>query len=675
MKSLPPLLKACLAYAGFATLWIALSDRLLMAMVADSAHLSTWQTAKGIAFTFVTALLFYFLGRSQIAERDAHAASLRRAAIIFDSILEGVFICDAEQRIVYVNRAFTRITGYTETEALGAMPGLLKSGRHDPAFYQSLWQALEQRSEWSGEIWNRRKGGEIYPQWQHIRAIHDETGEITHYLAAFADLSMLKRSQSELDYLAHYDPLTGLPNRLLFKERLQHALDQAQQEKGQAAILLLDIDHFKHINDSLGHQLGDQLLKTIAQRLSCRLTRQGMTFAHLGGDEFGLVCPQCPPQQAASLAMNILEALQQPVQLGDHKLPIGASLGISLFPEDSQGAEQALRNADSALHKAKSSGRGTYAFYSQELTTYARQRVELLSALRQAPENDELRVYYQPIHNLADGRLVSAEALVRWQHPERGLIPPGEFIPLAEESGLINSIDLWVLEQACRQMRTWQQAGLELQFVAVNISTRLFGRGRLDLQVAEVLARTGLDARYLELEITESAVMDNPDGARGQLQRLRGLGVRLAIDDFGTGHSSLQRLKHLPLNKLKIDRSFVAGLPADTQDAAIVRSVIVLGQSLGLTVLAEGIERPEQMEFLQRNHCQLGQGYLFSARATCSAGRNRPRRCTRHRRRRTGRMTASTGQAMRNAPIAGRLQPPPMADEIGLAAGNIGAMP
>lgn len=305
MKTRLPLLPACLAYVFLAVLWIALSDRLLLSLFEDSAYLSTWQTLKGSVFILLTALLFYFLGRRELATRHANATSLRQAAAVFDSTLEGVLITDAEQRIAYINRAFTRITGYTESEVLGKLPNLFKSGRHDGEFYRKMWQALSQRAEWSGEIWNRRKSGEVYPQWQSIRAIYDESGTIGHYVAVFSDLSMLKRSQAELDYLAHYDPLTGLPNRLLFKERVQHAVEQARLEKGQGAVLLLDLDHFKHINESLGHPLGDQLLKTVGQRLTYHVVRQGMTFAHLGGDEFGLVCGNCPPQQAATLAMQL----------------------------------------------------------------------------------------------------------------------------------------------------------------------------------------------------------------------------------------------------------------------------------------------------------------------------------------------------------------------------------
>jgi diguanylate cyclase (GGDEF)-like protein/PAS domain S-box-containing protein len=553
-----------------------------------------------------------FIGiASDITQQRAIDDSLRQAAAVFDATQEGVLVTDAEQRIVHVNPAFSRITGYSSEEILGQHPTLLKSGRHDAAFYHSLWHALQNRGAWGGEVWNRRKSGEIYPQWQCIRVIHDEQGRVSHYVAVFSDITALKRSQRELDYLAHHDPLSNLPNRLLFTERVAHALERSKLEELRGAVLLIDLDHFKHINESLGHNVGDLLLKGVGERLHQGLP-SGSTLARLGGDEFGLLSENCADAaQAAELAQRLLRSLETPFRLDGHELYIGASIGISLFPEDADSVEQILRNADSALFKAKSSGREGYAFYVQELTDYARQRVELASSLRHALDNQELRVYYQPLHDLRDGRQVGMEALVRWQHPQRGLIPPGEFIPIAEDNGMIGIIDTWVLEQACQQMVRWNAEGYSLDFVAVNVSSRLFSRGELDVKVAQVLAETGLPAEQLELEVTESAIMEDPDAAQKLLLSLRALGVRLAIDDFGTGYSSLARLKRLPVDKLKLDQSFVRGLPDDPEDAAIARAVIALGQSLGLKVLAEGIEQPAQADFLRELGCNYGQGYHF----------------------------------------------------------------
>ncbi|MDV5859544.1 EAL domain-containing protein [Pseudomonas mendocina] len=577
-----------------------------------------------------------FIGiASDITRQRALDDSLRQAAAVFDATQEGVLVTDAEQRIVHVNPAFSRITGYNSEEILGQRPTLLKSGRHDAAFYHSLWHALESRGAWSGEVWNRRKSGEIYPQWQCIRMIHDEQGNISHYVAVFSDITALKRSQRELDYLAHHDPLSNLPNRLLFTERVAHALARSKLEELRGAVLLIDLDHFKHINESLGHNVGDLLLKGVGERLQDDLPA-GCTLARLGGDEFGLLSENCTEAaQAAELAQRLLHSLDAPFLLDGHELYIGASIGISLFPDDGDSVEQILRNADSALFKAKSSGREGYAFYIQELTDYARQRVELASSLRHALDNEELRVYYQPLHDLGDGSQVGMEALVRWQHPQRGLIAPGEFIPIAEDNGMIGAIDTWVLEQACRQMVRWNAEGSTLSFVAVNVSSRLFSRGELDQKVAGVLAATGLPPEQLELEVTESAIMEDPDAALKLLTSLRALGVRLAIDDFGTGYSSLARLKRLPVDKLKLDQSFVRGLPDDPEDAAITRAVIALGKSLGLKVLAEGIEQPEQADFLRGLGGDYGQGYHFGrpqpVGAICAdisspdeAGKNQP---------------------------------------------------
>ncbi|WP_282339834.1 MULTISPECIES: phosphodiesterase DibA [Pseudomonas] len=601
-----------------ASLWVVFSDQLLFKLFGTTERMLLWQSAKGLAFVLVTSALLYallnlYFSRMSLQHtaRRANEASLRQAAAVFDSTLEGVLVTDTEQRIVHVNRAFQRITGYEEKEVMGKVPSMFQSGRHDDAFYQVMWKSLNQRGEWSGEIWNRRKSGEIFPIWQNLRAIHDENGELSHYVAVFSDITAIKRSQNELDHLAHHDPLTSLPNRLLFIERVESALKRIFADKRGGAVMVVDLDHFKHINESLGHNIGDQLLKGVAERLR-GLLEDGMTLARMGGDEFALIYEDCPHvEQAAALATRILEEIKAPFSLGGHELFTGASIGISLYPGDARTVQQLLRNADSALFKAKSSGREGYAFYTQELTAYAHQRVELAASLRHALEGGQLRVYYQPVLRLLDGHVVGVEALVRWQHPERGLISPGEFIPIAEESGLIGTIDAWVLEESCRQMRRWVEQGRELEFVAVNISSRVFNRGDLPDRIAETLEKTGLEPARLELEVTESAIMHDPDGALDQLVRLRVLGVRLSIDDFGTGYSSLLRLKRLPVHKLKIDQGFVAGLPDESEDMAITRAVIALAGSLGLKVLAEGIETPEQAAFLLEHHCDLGQGYWF----------------------------------------------------------------
>lgn len=548
---------------------------------------------------------------SDITQQRRDEESLRQAAAVFDATQEGVLVTDVQQHIVHCNPAFSRITGYSQEEILGQSPNLLKSGRHDKLFYENLWASLQNHGAWSGEVWNRRKNGEIYPQWQCIRAIHDEQGEISHFVAVFSDISALKRSQRELDYLAHHDPLSNLPNRLLFTERVARTLEHDKAEQKNGAVLLIDLDHFKHINESLGHNIGDLLLKAVGERLSTQLSKR-MTLARLGGDEFGLLYEECRnAEQAAVMAQRLQHSLTQAFIVIDKELFITASIGICLYPDDAEDVAQVLRNADSALFKAKSSGRESYAFYSEELTKHAHQRVELASALRHALDHQELRVYYQPLLCLRKRKLIGVEALVRWQHPQRGLVSPGEFIPVAEETGLIGAIDAWVLQQSCRQMVSWRNAGLTLQFVAVNVSSRLFSRDELDLRVADVLRDTGLDPACLELEVTESAIMDNPDAALALLERVRALGVRLAIDDFGTGYSSLARLKRLPVHKLKLDQSFVSGLPHDQDDIAITRAVIALGHSMGMKVLAEGIEQVEQLELLNQLGCDHGQGYYF----------------------------------------------------------------
>ena len=613
-------LRTAVLYGLLSVFWLFITDHLLNSYFDDSAQLAQWQRINAYVFALFSAVLIFFararlcdfLGMSPGLKRQRQDQErLRQAAVVFDCTREGVLVSDRRGVIVHVNRALVEITGYPVEEVLGQRPNMFKSGRHGPEFYQAIFKSLEESGEWHGEIWNRRKSGEIYPQWQTVRSITDDKGQVSHYVAVFSDISAIKNSQTELARLVHHDPLTDLPNRLLFTDRTEQTLASAQRHQTGCALLMIDLDHFKIINDSLGHNVGDLLLKAVAERL-LRVFGKGFTVARLGGDEFAVLVDSCAQtSQAAGLAQQVLEVMKGPFDVDKHQLFISASVGISVFPSDALNAEQLLRNADSALFKAKSSGREGYALYTEELTAHAQYRVEVASDLRRALEQHELRVYYQPVHDLKSSRLIGVEALVRWEHPLRGLLSPGEFIPIAERTGLIAEIDAWVLEQACWQMVQWQAAGVELSFVAVNISSRLFARPELFSLVSTVLADTGMDAALLELEVTESAVMDNSQVALEQMHRLRALGLRLAIDDFGTGFSSLLRLKRLPVQKLKIDQGFVAGLPGDNDDVAIVRAVIALGQSMGLQVHAEGIEQVEQAQFLLDLNCNLGQGYWF----------------------------------------------------------------
>ncbi|MDG9886335.1 EAL domain-containing protein [Pseudomonas sp. GD04058] len=611
-------LRMAALYLVLSLLWLVVSDQILSSVFDDPAEKAAWQLVNAYVWAGCSAFLI-FVSRVRLLNFIGVGARLRRedrerlrmAAAVFDSTLEGVLVSNGDGIIVHVNRAFINITGYSRDEVIGQRPNKFKSGRHDQAFYQAMYSALHDKGEWSGEVWNRRKSGEVYPQWQTICAIRDDSGRLTHYVAVFSDISAIKHTERELAHLVHHDPLTNLPNRLLFNDRAAQALAAAQTNKRGCALLLLDLDHFQNINDSLGHNIGDQLLKAVADRLKLVID-PGVTLARLGGDEFAILSENCAQVgQAADLAQLIVNVMKEPYELENHRLFSTVSIGISLFPGDAQSAEQLLRNADAALFKAKSNGRSGYALYTEELTAHAQQRVETASELRRALEQGELQVYYQPVHDLFSGRMIGLEALVRWQHPQRGMVSPGEFIPIAERTGLIADIDMWVMRQACQQMVRWLGEGRVLDFVACNVSSRLFAHREMYQQVAQVLDDTGLEPSRLEIEVTESAVMDDHEVALEQLHRLRDLGLRLAIDDFGTGYSSLLRLKRLPVQKLKIDQGFVAGLPGDDDDVAIVRVIIALARSMGMAIHAEGIEQSEQARFLLEHQCDMGQGYWY----------------------------------------------------------------
>ncbi|SDT03929.1 sensor domain-containing protein [Pseudomonas oryzae] len=546
-----------------------------------------------------------------ITERTLMQERLQQAATVFENTAEGVMITDLEQRIVAINRAFSAITGYSEGEAIGHTPQLLATGEKGGALDAEIQTSLERDGHWQGEMWSRRKNGETYPAWMTISAVRNGGNRISHHVAVFADISTLKHVQARLDYQAHHDPLTGLPNRLLFESRLQQALEEASEEQRQGAVLFLDLDRFKHINDSLGHPVGDLLLQGIAKRLREQL-RETDTVARLGGDEFIVLMPSVAQiGDVERVASKLMGAFGPPFNAGGHEFFMSSSMGISLFPEHGDDVATLVKNADAAMYRAKARGRNRIEFYTPDLSSQASERITLGNDLRRAIERGELSAYYQPKLSLADGCLVGAEVLLRWQHPQLGQVSPERFITIAEENGSIIELGDWILQEACWQMRQWQAQFQPFGPLAVNLSGAQLRQPQLVGRISELLADAGLAPASLQLEITETFVMSQKEEALPILQALKELGLQLAIDDFGTGYSSLSYLKRLPIDILKIDQSFVAGLPDDPNDAAITRAIIALGRSMQLTVIAEGVETPAQQHFLAHEGCQQIQGFLI----------------------------------------------------------------
>jgi len=532
------------------------------------------------------------------------------ASKVFEHSIEGIVVTDKEGKILQVNPAFTLITGYTPQEAVGQNPRVLKSDRHDAFFYQAMWAQLASEGQWSGEIWNRRKSGEIYPEWLTINAVRNSSGQITNYVSIFHDITELKRQQEALEHQAQHDALTGLPNRVLLNDRLQMALAGMKRKETKLALLFLDLDHFKNINDGFGHTAGDNLLVELSRRLKEQL-RTGDTLARQGGDEFLILLPEIESVEDVGLiAARLLASLKSPFYHGEIEYFVTASIGVTISPDDGNDAGALIKNADMAMYRAKNLGRNAYQLFTPELDVQAHHRLSLESKLRKGIELEEFELHYQPLVSSRTGHILGAEALIRWRHGD-ALISPAEFIPLAEESGLILPLGEWVLRTAAGQAKQWQDAGYRL-CLSVNISSRQFAGQDLAKLLREVLSTTGLEPGRLYFEITESMLMGDVGKAQRVLGELREEGGKFYLDDFGTGYSSLSYLKRLPLDGLKIDRSFIRDIDTDADSRAIVAAIVSLAKTLSLAIVAEGVETEAQLGILHDMSSMLIQGYLAS---------------------------------------------------------------
>lgn len=543
-------------------------------------------------------------------QQQIAAEKLEQAATVFEFSKEGIIVTDADRNIVSVNKSFSEITGYSATEVLGRNPKLLASGLQDGCFYQEMWELIHKYGSWQGELWNKRKSGEIYPQALTIICVKNDQGSVMNYLAIFSDISERKSAEMRIQQLAHYDVLTGLPNRMLLNDRLHQALISEQPDRCALSLLFLDIDRFKQINDTLGHSVGDQLLQMVAQRLK-KCVRDQDTVSRQGGDEFIVVLPNTTAVEAGRMAHVILEQLLQPYIIEQHDLLITVSIGIATYPEHAQDAETLVKYADVAMYQAKACGRNRYLHFDAAMNASSYERLQLETALRNALEREEMRVMYQPQVDLTTGKITGCEALVRWQHPTLGLIYPEKFISLAEETGLIMDINHWVLEQAVRQCYLWQQSGCKPVKMSVNFSAIQFGQSDLVMQLTTLLNRYHVSPAMLDIELTESTLMQGVERTLTTLHELAALGVMISIDDFGTGYSSLSYLKRFPIQQLKIDQSFIRDVTTDPSDATMVRTIVLMAKSLKLQMIAEGLEHAEQVAFLRECGCERGQGYYF----------------------------------------------------------------
>ena len=545
-------------------------------------------------------------------ESNRASDKLRMATKVFENTIEGIVVTDANATIEWVNPAFTTITGYSNEEAIGKNPRILRSEKHNREFYEEMWDSLIKQGQWQGEIWNRRKNGETYPEWLTISAIRDEEGQTVQYVSVFNDISERIKREEHIKYQAYHDALTKLPNRYLLYDRLNMAISHANRNEEKLAVMLLDLDRFKRINDTMGHPAGDTLLQEVAYRLNESL-RDGDTVSRLGGDEFCIILEDIKHvENVLKVSQKIFKAFSKPFLLRDHELYVTTSIGVSIYPNDGSDVETLIKNSDTAMYEAKAQGRNNVRLYTSSMNDEALERLAIENEIIKGLEKNEFVVYYQPQVCLKTDRITGAEALIRWKHPELGFLLPGKFIPIAEETGLIELLGNWVLSTACSQNKKWQDLGLPPINISVNLSAIQFQQQTLIKTVNNMLKQSGLEAKYLDLEITESSAILDPEFAIKMLKELKKSGIQISMDDFGTGYSSLALLNRLPIDRLKIDRSFISNIVNDTEKQAIVSAIIAMAKSLGLKVVAEGVETKEQMAYLKSHYCDEIQGYFIS---------------------------------------------------------------
>ena len=547
-----------------------------------------------------------------ITERKLHESQVSKLSSVLEQTADIVIVTDIDGVIEYVNPSFERVTGYTYAEAVGQTPTILSSGKHKPEFYQHMWETILSGESYTNIMINRRKDGSLYYEEKTITPIRDQTGRITHFVSTAKDISERMQVQERLQHMAHHDALTDLPNRNLFLDRLQQALIRARHHDRLVAVMFMDLDRFKNINDTLGHNTGDQLLLQLSERLK-HSVRDGDTIARFGGDEFAILLDDVDNENSiAAVAQKLLQTLSEPFHVNSHELFITASIGIAIFPHDGEDPDTLLRNADVAMYRAKELGKNNYQFYSDDMSARNFERLTLENHLRHALARQQFVLYYQPQVDARLDRIVGVEALLRWQHPELGLVSPSNFIALLEETGLIEDVGKWVLETACQQSKIWHDAGFDDLLMSVNISSRQFNNTEFIDVLHSTLDHTGVNPECLELELTESMLMRQASSVVTALKSLNELGVRFAIDDFGTGYSSLSYLRRFPIETIKIDRSFIRDITDDPDDAAITRAIVVMARNLSLKVIAEGVETEKQLAFLEENDCHLIQGFYYS---------------------------------------------------------------